>query len=84
MSTSDKVKAVLQCVGKKQTELAAFLGMRPQNLATKMMRDSWHADDLIKVAVFTGAKVGFFLPDGTSIYLEPNQNDNEKKNAREK
>lgn len=68
--TSDKVKALLRCVGKKQTELAAYLGMRPQNLATKMMRDSWHADDLIKVADFTGAKVGFFLPDGTSIFLD--------------
>lgn len=70
MSTSDKVKAVLSCAGKKQVELADYLGMRKQNLATKMMRDSWSAADLVKVANFTGAKVGFVLPDGTCIYLE--------------
>lgn len=72
MSTSDKVKAVLSCTGKKQVELADYLGMRKQNLATKMMRDSWSAGDLVKVANFTGAKVGFILPDGTCIYLDSN------------
>lgn len=73
MSTSDKVKAVLSCSGKKQVELADYLGMRKQNLATKMMRDSWSASDLVKVANFTGAKVGFVLHDGTCIYLEANE-----------
>lgn len=70
MSTSDKVKAVLSCTGKKQVELADHLGMRKQNLATKMMRDSWSASDLVKVANFAGAKVGFILPDGTCIFLD--------------
>lgn len=70
MSASDKVKAVLSCTGKKQVELADYLGMRKQNLATKMLRDSWSASDLVKVATFTGAKVGFILPDGTCIYLD--------------
>ena len=46
MSTSDKVKAVLSCCGKKQVELADYLGMKKQNLNTKMQRDSWPADDL--------------------------------------
>lgn len=73
MSTSDKVKAVLSCAGKKQVELADYLGVRKQNLATKMMRDSWSAADLVRVANFTGAKVGFILPDGTCIYLESNE-----------
>ena len=70
MSTSDKIKAVLSCCGKKQIDLAEYLGMRKQNLNTKMMRDSWHADDLARVAEFVGAKVGFFLPDGSYIYLD--------------
>ena len=77
MSTSDKVKAVLSCTGKKQIELAEYLGMRKQNLATKMMRDSWNAGDLVKVANFTGAKIGFILPDGTCIYLESNPEEDE-------
>ena len=41
---------------------------------TKMMRDSWHADDLARVAEFVGAKVGFILPDGTTIFLDPPAN----------
>lgn len=79
MSVSDKVKAVLSCAGKKQVELAAHLGMRKQNLATKMARDSWRADDLARVAEFVGAKVGFIMPDGTAIYLDaPEDGDEEK------
>ena len=73
MSTSDKVKAVLTCCGKKQIELAEHFGMRKQNLATKMQRDSWSADDLARVADFVGAHVGFVLSDGTTIYLDPPQ-----------
>lgn len=71
MSTSDKVKAVLTCSGKKQIELAEHFGMRKQNLATKMQRDSWSADDLARVAEFVDARVGFILRDGTTIYLDP-------------
>ena len=70
MSISDKVKAVLSCAGKKQVELAEYMGMRRQNLATKMQRDSWPASDLVKVAEFTGSKIGFIMPDGTCIYLD--------------
>lgn len=70
MSTSDKVKAVLSCCGKKQIELAEYLGMKKQNLNTKMQRDSWPAEDLARVAEFVGAKVGFFMPDGSYIYLD--------------
>lgn len=71
MSTSDKVRAVLSCAGKKQIELADYLGMKKQNLNTKMLRDSWPADDLARVAEFVGGKVGFVMPDGTAIYLDP-------------
>jgi hypothetical protein len=71
MSTSDKVKAVLSCCGKKQIELAEYLGMKKQNLNTKMQRDSWPAEDLARVAEFVGAKIGFIMPDGTTIFLDP-------------
>lgn len=78
MSTSDKVKAVLSCSGKKQVELAEYLGMKKQNLNTKMQRDSWPADDLARVAAFVGARVGFLLPNGTIIYLDPPDEGKEK------
>lgn len=74
MSASDKVKAVLSCCGKKQIELAAYFGMKKQNLNTKMQRNSWNADDLARVAEFVGAKIGFILPSGTTIFLDPPAN----------
>ena len=78
MSASEKVKAVLSCCGKKQIELADYFGMKKQNLNTKMQRGSWSADDLAKVAEFVGAKIGFILPNGTTIYLDPpEENDKE-------
>lgn len=67
---SEKVKALLNLSGKKQSELGAYMGIASQSVANKMTRDSWSAGDLVKVANFTGAKVGFMLPDGTCIYLE--------------
>ena len=75
MNTSDKVKAVLSCAGKRQSEYADYIGMRRQNLATKMARNSWSAEDLVRVAGFVGAKVGFVMPDGTCIYLETEENE---------
>ena len=71
MNTSDKVRAVLACSGKRMIDLAEYLGMKKQNLNTKMQRDSWPAADLARVAQFVGGRVGFFLPDGTTIYLDP-------------
>lgn len=70
MNTSDKVKAALSYAGKKQVEFADRMGMRKQNLATKMMRNSWSAEDLAKVADFVGARIGIIFPDGTTIYLD--------------
>ena len=70
MSASEKVKAVLSCSGKKQIELAEYFGMRKQNLSTKMQRGSWSAEDLARVAEFVGGRVGFILPNGTTILLD--------------
>ena len=77
MNTSDKVKAVLACSGKRMVELAAYFGMRPQNLNTKMQRNSWSAADLARVAEFVGGRVGFVLGDGTTIYLDAPEGDKE-------
>lgn len=71
MSASEQVKAVLSCTGKKQIELATYFGMKKQNLNTKMQRGSWSADDLARVAEFVGGRIGFILPNGTTIYLDP-------------
>lgn len=70
MSVSDKVKAALYNSGKRQIDLAQHFGMLKQNMATKMKRNSWSAEDLIKVADLVGARVGFLFPDGTTIFLD--------------
>lgn len=57
---SDKIRALLRMRGKTQTELAAFLGIRAQSLSNKMQRGSFSADDLIKIAEFTGAELAYF------------------------
>lgn len=72
MSVSDKVKGLLVLSGRRQIELADYFGMTKQTMSNKMARDSWSAKDLAKVAEFAGCRVGFLLPDGQHIFLEPN------------
>lgn len=71
VSVSDKVKGLLALSGKKQLDLAIHFGMSKQTMSNKMARESWSAKDLAKVAEFVGCKVGFVLPDGQHIFLEP-------------
>lgn len=58
-----KVKGLLAAAGKKNIELAAYLGMSPQALQNKFFRGSFSADDLIKIAAFTGAELVYLLGD---------------------
>lgn len=78
MSTSDKVKALLTLNGKKQSELAAHLGMSPQSLRNKMTRDNWSAKDLMSVADFVGCKIAFIMPTGQEIILDAENAEKEK------
>ena len=67
---SDKVRTVLSLAGKRVIDLAKLFGMSKQSMTNKMTHSRFSADDLIRVAVFTGCRVGFVLPDGEHIYLE--------------
>lgn len=74
MTTSSRIKALLELTGKSQTSLAGAFGMTtPQAMGNKMRRESWSAKDLIKVADFCGAKIAFILPDGSQIILAPDK-----------
>ncbi len=66
---SEKIKAILSLTGNKQTDLAQHLAIAPQSVANKMVRDSWSAGDLVKVAGMVGAKLEFVLPDGQHIVI---------------
>ena len=70
MSATEKVKALLALCGKKQVELAKEFDMSPQTMSNKMVRGSWSAADLAKVATFCGCELAFVLPDGQKIIIE--------------
>ena len=71
-SVSSKVKMLLEYYGKKQIDLQECLSMSSrQSLNNKIALDRWTAQDISKVAEYLGCKVGFILPDGTTIYLDP-------------
>lgn len=58
-----KIKALLRIAGKKNVELARYLGIFPQSLQNKFNRGSFSADDLIRIADFTGSELSFQLGD---------------------
>lgn len=75
MSVANTVKALLRLKGKRQADLADHFNMKPQSMTNKMSRDSFSADDLIKVAEFTGCRVAFVLDDGQMLFLDSGKED---------
>jgi len=59
MSVSDKVKAGLKLNGKEIQELANMLKISKQSMSNKFYRDSFSAEDLIKIADFLGCSLAF-------------------------
>jgi hypothetical protein len=61
----------LRSAGKKQADLVDILRVNTPQAANKKVRESrWTAEDLIKVAEFTGGKIIFQMPDGEQIELK--------------
>ena len=46
------------------------MGMTPQSLQNKLNRGSFSAEDLIKIANFTGASLAFEVNDNQKIMFE--------------
>ena len=67
MQITNKVKGLLQIRGKKNVELASYLGITVQSLANKFNRGSFSAADLIKIADFLDCELSFILPDNQRI-----------------
>ncbi len=70
MAVSEKIKALLALKGKKNVGLATYFGMTPQSMNNKMSRGAFSAEDLIKVAEFTGCTLNFDLGDNQRIVLD--------------
>ena len=54
-----RIKGLLALKGKMHKELAEYLGMTPQSLQNKFNRGSFSADDLIRIAMFTGVELAY-------------------------
>lgn len=67
MAITDKVKSILALNGKKNIELAAYMGMTPQSLQNKFNRGSFSGEDLIKIACFTGSELAFVSGDNKTV-----------------
>lgn len=71
MTISETIKGLLAMSGKKQTDLAATLGMSSnQAMNNKIRKNSWFAKDVIKAAELCGCKLAIILPDGQKLYLQ--------------
>ena len=74
MTTSSRVKALLELTETDQNTFAAAFGITtPPARSNKLRRDSWSARDLAKAAALCGAKLAFILPDGSQLILAPDE-----------
>lgn len=72
MKVSDVIKMALARAGKTQVEMMPVFGISSrQAMNNKFARGSWSADDLAKVAAFTGGKLVIRYPDGFEIPVLP-------------
>ena len=72
MTTSSRVKALLEQTETDHSTFAAACGMTtPQAMSNKLRRDSWSAKDLAKAAALCGARLAFILPDGSQLIISP-------------
>lgn len=72
MSVSGKLKALLALRGKKQVDLAEYLGMNRQSLNNKFNRGSFSSKDLVKIADFLDCELVFIVNDNQRISLDVN------------
>lgn len=70
MAVTEKIKTLLSLSNKKNIELAAYLGISPQSMQNKLSRGSFSAEDLIKIAEFTGSELSFNTANNQKITLD--------------
>lgn len=70
MSVSDKIKAAMTIKHLKNADLAQYLGIAPQSVRNKLYRDSFTAEDLIKISDFLGCELAFIIDDKHKIILD--------------
>jgi len=71
MSVSNKLRALLSITGHKLPDLAAPLDISVQAVRNKFSRDSFSADDLIKISTALDCELSIKTKDGQTILLMP-------------
>jgi len=72
MAVSSKIKALLKITDKEHTALAKHLEISNQALSNKFYRDSFSAEDLIKIADFLNSELAFIVGGNQKILLDKN------------
>lgn len=57
MSKANKIRGLLTSCNKTQVDLAKYMNVSEQAIRNKFSRDSFSADDLIKISDFVGCKL---------------------------
>ena len=70
MAVADKIKALMSIRGKKNIDLAKYLGMSAQALQNKLFRGSFSAEDLIKIGNFLDCTLNFQVDDKQKIIFD--------------
>ncbi len=73
MSASNTVRMAISRIGMSQSALAKDWGVSTPAINNKFYRNSWSAEDLMKVAEITGGKLAFVYPDGQQLYFTPEE-----------
>ena len=68
---SDKIRSILALSGKRPADLARLYGTSQQSMNNKLSQSRFSAEDLIRIAEFTGCRIAFLLPDGGQVFLGP-------------
>ena len=66
---SDKVRSVLALAGKRPVDLARLYETSSQSMNNKLYQNRFSAEDLIRIADFTGCRLAFVLPDGGELFF---------------
>lgn len=70
MAVSDKIRALLKMTRKTQTGLAEKMDISRQALSNKLYRESFSAEDLIRIAEYTEVTLLFSKDENNRVVLE--------------
>ena len=62
-----KIDSLLARFGYNRTNLAEHMNMSKSSMSNKVKRDSWTADDFIKLAELTGTTLAFIDREGKPL-----------------